>query len=176
MIRMWLLVRYFTEYKGKTGNISTWYTGEITRSYFVDYLLNQRHFLEDVRDKAKRLIYRITGVWIFQGRRRGLERLKKQRQAVNDVIDNCLSRNYLLKRDGAPNPTSSEIYLSIDFRGRNFIKLFPSLLVFVETCLGEYKTSTVFVFSVIGTGIAGTVAANWGVIWSNWTSLLSKFL
>ena len=164
MIRKFLICRYFDRYIRNSSN-NAYFSGKVSREMFVDYIWHYKNFREDIRDKFKRLLHFIFGRWFFQGQK-GVDRMKKQREEIQDTIDECLLNGYLLL---------SHNDLHMNYKGREFVRIFPLPFKFFEACLLEYKSFNIFIFSVLGTGLFGTFFANWDKIWGYWINILSKF-
>lgn len=142
MIRLWLLVWYFTRLdRPRAGDVPSW-TDEISRFDFWAHLAHQKHFCEDWRSTIRRLHYFLGDKRPSQTTERGMRWAKKQIQDINDLIDKAIKYEYLvIARISAHHPTSSEIYLTIDWKGRNFLKPIP----FINACLKEHGYLVAFI-------------------------------
>jgi len=158
MRRLYLLMWHFTRPHRPGGvNVPSWYTDEITRSEFKDYLSYNKRFLEDWRGTLRRWYYtKIVNAWPSKHNQRDVDRIRLQRKRIDDLIDKAVSKNLLLiTRITSPNPTSSEIYLKTDWRGREFVK--P--VQFFKALLEEYDP--VVRFTLGGSFGALIVGAVW---------------
>ena len=157
MLRLWLLMRHFTRpSRPAEGNAPSWYTNEISRSHFVDHLTHEKHFLEDWRRTFRRWYYTIFGgPMTAKHSQKEVDRIHLQRKRINDLIDKALNKNLLIPRTASPRPAYSEVYLTTDWRGREFIK--P--IQFFNACLAEYDP---FIRFALG---GGFVALIFGVVW-----------
>lgn len=177
MLRMRKTIYYFTKYHGRSGDLASQYSKEVSWGYFLGYLKDQKNFCEDWRDTLKRFYHYLFKRWIKQGTIKGRERQRKQRQVINDLIQKCIDEKYIEITRNAYKKTYLELYLAVNYKGRDLVKGYPlPSLNFIEAWLKKYNRITVVVFSVIGTGIIGTFFAKWYVIFNNFTDWLSKTL
>ncbi|MFC1801937.1 hypothetical protein ACFLY7_00645 [Patescibacteria group bacterium] len=126
-----LIVKYFDEYitSNNCGN-------GINRYNFVEYLVFQKKFRQDFRDTIRNWYINFFKNGNFGSiKKTRILRAVKQRKEIKDCLDYCLLKNYIfIKRVTTLNPTDSDVYLDIDFRGRDFLK-WPD---FFNACLERY--------------------------------------
>ena len=149
MRRLWLLLWYFTRPdRPQAGNAPSWYKDEISRSDFWAYLAYEKHFMEDWRSTLRNGYYFLGGTRPTQTTERGMKLAHKQKRDIDDLIDNALKYEYLLvARTSSQHPTDSETFLTIDWRGRNFLK--P--LSFFNDVLKKYGYVSSFLLGTGGT-------------------------
>ena len=153
MIKLWWLMFYFNNSNRPRGsNLPSWHD-EISRGEFVNYLINQKHFRENFIETKRRWYYKISKSTQYKSIA-GRDRLLWQRKQIDDLVDKALSKNLLLPKgnsSGNLRPIASEVYLTTDWRGRDFIKFFN----FIEACAREYgfmaSIITAFIIGVGGT-------------------------
>jgi hypothetical protein len=118
--------------------------------------------------------YIATGIWTVGARTRGGARI--QRRKVDDILEDAIRRKYLLVAyitpdvgdielpDGSVTKNSAmDARLSIDDRGRNFLKPLP----FFEASLKEYGHVVSFFL-----GAGGTLLV---MFWNSIIDYLAKF-
>lgn len=136
MINLWRLVYYFVNYLDPgTTSAQHWYSGEINRGSFVNWLLLNKHFREDWRDTFGRWAYVLTGKWYKWSSNQ--KRARIQQQNVNDILDLALSEGYIrIKRTigAGGSHTASETLLCATQKGREFLKFLP----FMDAVLKRY--------------------------------------
>jgi hypothetical protein len=76
-----------------------------------------------------------------------MERLKYQRQRIEDLISKAIHDGYLIETAPYPQCLPSEYILSINWEGRHFLKPIP----FFNAFLNEYGYVWTFVFGAGGT-------------------------
>lgn len=162
MMRLWLLCRYFDTFHGRKGGTIQYYDGTVNKNEFLNYLLNEKHFGEDVRETLKRWIHNLIGVWILQNDK-GHYRAQKSRRMVYDLFQEAKRRFFLL--ESGDNLNSK---LEMDDRGRKFIKL----LTFLNTVAKEYSYFTSTLSIILGS-VGGTLLiVFWNKIIGFFASLL----
>ena len=87
-------------------------------------------------------------------------------ESIKDVIEEAINDGYINIISGQ-HISNRNIWVTTE--GKRFMR-WPN---FFEAVLRGYSNCTLIVFSIIGTGIVGTLFAHWG-IWDTWTSLLSR--
>ncbi|SRR5258708_3673245 len=165
MIKMWWITWYFARYyPASTTPVMQWTSGEVRRDVFVWHLLFTTHYREDVRDTIQRWYCALTGEEIFKG---DLGRAREQHRDIDDTLDRCIERSYIISRATSVNrPTTSEIFLSVNHRGRDFLK--P--LKFAEACAREYAYFA-SIFASLLVGVGGTLLA---IFWPKIISFLVR--
>ncbi|MDO8492917.1 MAG: hypothetical protein Q7S34_04715 [bacterium] len=152
MIKLWRVVWYFTrpDRPNDTG-VPSWHD-EISRGEFIYYLAHQKMFRENWVSTLRRYYYLgIIGKWPSTTNPLEQKRIKGQHKEINDLIDKVLNPKYgylLVSRTTSQYPSSSEIFLTIDWRGREFIN---NPLIFFNALFKEYGYVTSFIFGSGGT-------------------------
>lgn len=143
------MIWYFTRpNRPKAGNAPSWYKDEISRSHLWMYLAHERHFMEDWRSTLRRGYYFFGGTRPTQTTEHGMMWSHKQKRDIDDLIDNALKHEYLLvDHTSSQYPTHSEIFLTIDWRGREFLRPIP----FFNAVLKEYGYVSSFLLGTGGT-------------------------
>ena len=144
MIRLWWLCFYFELFHSQRLGTLEYYDNKVDEHEFINYVLNEKHFGEDVRETLKRWIHGLFGVWILQGSK-GMNRMQKQRKLIFDLIEDAKKREYLLPVDSGLTGVRYT-KLNMDYRGRNFIRTLP----FLNAVLKEYGYFTSFFFGAGG--------------------------
>ena len=150
MIRMWWVIRYLSKYNNPaSAPMEVWFKDVVSREYLVQYLIFKKHYREDWRDTLERWLSYLFDKQFIKQSSRGLARARKQRKEIDDIIDNCISRNYILEK----GESNRYVYLTTDYRGRNFLK--P--VNFLNAVLAEYG-HVVSLIVVLGGGSLLTFA------------------
>lgn len=162
MLRLFLFCRYFDKFHGLRGGTLKYYQDIVDKNEFLNYILNIRHFGEDIRETFKRWVHYFTGSWILQGNQKGLYRMQKVRRMVYDLVEDAKRRGYLIEEE---NYTKT---LRMDDRGRAFIKT----LKFIEVSAKEY--------GYIASNLATLIFAIGGMLliffWENITNLIAMYV
>lgn len=167
MFRLLFLCRIFDKYHDRRGGSLQYYDDFVDKNVFINHLLNEKYFAEDIREMLKRLIYCLTGLWVLQGGK-GLHRMQKHRRMVYDFIEEAKRRGYLIENTDCHGNQK----LKMDNSGRRFIELLNFIQVFGK----EHGFIISISIAVIGTGIIGTLFAHWSNIFQSWTTFLSKIV
>lgn len=83
---------------------------EVTRSYFLQYLVSQTNFFNRIKDPRQR------------------------RNQINDTLNFCIRNDFIVERNERSRAMFSDIYLLLDIKGKQFIQ--P--LYFLNAVLKEY--------------------------------------
>ncbi len=136
MFRLWLLIWYFTRPdRPRAQNAPSWYKDEISRGHFWFYLADEKHFREDWKSTLRRWYYFVQRTTPSGTTVHGMKLVQAQKREIDDLIDKAISHGYLIvSTKGNLYSTPSEIILTIDWKGRNFLKPFS----FVNAALKEY--------------------------------------
>lgn len=148
---MWWIVRYLDNYYDpRTTSVTQWTKGEVTYQDFTWYLLFKRHYREDIRDTIQRWFSSLLGRESFKG---DIGRARTQRREIDDAINKCLKKQYITSRSSLTvlAPLTSEIRLSVNTQGREFLK--P--LKFLNTLMSEYGYITSLLTGGVVVGIMG---------------------
>ncbi|MFC1594893.1 hypothetical protein ACFL3E_00510 [Patescibacteria group bacterium] len=128
--------------------LENWYKKEVNRHKFIEYLIFQKHYLENWRETLNKWLYPLTKTTSFFGAKSSLYRAHKQRDNIDHIINYCIARKYIKSASNLPRPTPMETNLSVEILGKEFIK--P--LRFIDAVLKEYGYSIAFFFGLISSG------------------------
>ncbi|MBI4065645.1 hypothetical protein HY412_00425 [Candidatus Kaiserbacteria bacterium] len=149
MLRLWQLMWYFTRPDRPTEqNAPLWYTNGISRSSLWLHLAHDKHFCEDWRSTIREWYYRFRGRRPMNTTEHEMRWARSQKQIIDDLIDKALHDGYLeISKTSSSRPTSSEIFLKTNWKGRDFLKPLP----FFNALLKESGYLYSFIFGVGGT-------------------------
>jgi len=142
---------YFTRPSRPRSNTVPSRQDQISRSDFHFHLVHEKHFQESFTSTFRRWYYLcLVGAWPSTLNTFEQKRIRKQYKDVNDLLDKALNPKYeylIIARTTRQNPMSSEIFLTTDWRGRNFVY---NPLAFFNAFLKEYGYVVSFISGVGG--------------------------
>lgn len=145
---MWFLIRYLDSYKDPQRGAHWVIQARPTEQDFTGYLIFEKHFIEDWRDKLSRYFYTITKKQRQQSKF-GAKLSRLHRKRVKDVVQSCIDRGLIQYSKPSLGASSMNTNVWTDHKSREFLQ--P--LRFFNAVLKEYGYTVSFIFGAGGTAI-----------------------